>query len=188
MNERSKIMINLGSGHWKLNDWVNVDIDPESRPDVLADLAAKLPFRDECADFVHTEDFIDQLELDGATDFLRECHRVLRPDGVLRVLTPDVHKLCQMYVNDPESLKALWRNHVGVPLKFGTAAEIVNVGMRFAGHTFLYDFETFECLARECGFEPKRVCYHESEFEELRRVDLRSPETAISLYFDCYKL
>lgn len=188
MSERSKIMINLGSGHWKLTGWVNVDLDVESRPDVLADLAAELPFRDGCADFMHTEDFIDQLELDGAAAFLRECHRVLKPEGVLRVLTPDVQKLCDMYVNDPEALKALWREHVGVPLKFGTAAEIVNVGMRFAGHTFLYDFETFECLARDCGFRPKRVNYQESEFEELRGVDLRSPENAISLYFDLYKL
>lgn len=181
-------MINLGSGHWKLEGWVNVDIDAASRPDVLADLGAELPFRDGCADFMHTEDFIDQLDLEGAARFLRECHRVLKPGGVLRVLTPDVQKLCEMYVNEPEALKALWRDHVGVPLKLGTAAEIVNVGMRFAGHTFLYDAETFTALARECGFKAKRVSFNESEHEVLRGLDLRSPETAISLYFDCYKV
>lgn len=188
MTAPSSIRINLGSGHWKLDGWVNVDIDPDSRPDVLADLALGLPFQSGCADFIHTEDFIDQLELEAAGDFLRECHRILRPGGVIRILTPDIQKLCEMYVNHPQSLKDLWREHVGVPLKFGTAAEIVNVGMRFAGHTFLYDAETFEHLARLCGFEPRQVSYQESEHESLRGLDLRSPETAISLYFDCYKV
>ena len=39
------IKINLGSGHWKLENWVNVDLDQDSRPDVVADLAAGRPFR-----------------------------------------------------------------------------------------------------------------------------------------------
>ncbi|MDX1557108.1 MAG: hypothetical protein R3212_13845 [Xanthomonadales bacterium] len=188
MSAAPPVKINLGSGHWKLEGWVNVDIDPESRPDVLADLSAPLPFSNACAAFMHTEDFIDQLELDGAAAFLRECHRVLAPGGVLRVLTPDVEKLCEMYVSRPEALKALWRDHVGVPLTFGTAAEIVNVGMRFAGHTFMYDAETLSKLAESCGFEARQVTFQESECDELRGLDLRSPETAISLYFDLHKL
>lgn len=187
MSDQHSIRINLGSGHWKLERWVNVDIDVDSHPEVLADLSADLPFRDGCAAFMHTEDFIDQLDIEGAARFLRECHRVLQPGGVIRVLTPDVEKLCTLYVNDPEALKALWRDHVGVPLKYGTAAEIVNVGMRFAGHTFLYDAETLGQLAADCGFEARRVAYNESEFPELRGLDLRSPANAISLYFDCYK-
>ena len=187
MNEMKGVKINLGSGHWKFDGWVNVDLDAESLPDVLVDLSAALPFRDGTASFMHTEDFIDQLELDGAQAFLRECHRILQPGGVIRVLTPDVEKLCRMYINEPDALKALWRDHVGVPLKYGTAAEIVNVGMRFAGHTFLYDQETFTALAESSGFQVRQVSFNESDYPELRGLDLRSPETAISLYFDCVK-
>lgn len=187
MSDHAPTKINLGSGHWKFEGWVNVDLDAESLPDVLADLSADLPFGDSSADFMHTEDFIDQLELDGAEAFLKECHRILKPGGVIRILTPDVEKLCRMYINEPEALKTLWLDHVGVPLKFGTGAEIVNVGMRFAGHTFLYDAETFTALAESCGFQVKRAAYNESDHPELRGLDLRSPETAISLYFDCYK-
>ena len=187
MNEHASVKINLGSGHWKFEGWVNVDLDAESLPDVLADLSADLPFEDGCAEFMHTEDFIDQLELEGAEAFLKECHRILKPGGVIRILTPDVEKLCRMYINEPDALKTLWRDHVGVPLKFGTGAEIVNVGMRFAGHTFLYDAETFKALASSCGFDVRQVGFNESEYEALRGLDLRSPETAISLYFDCRK-
>ena len=186
--EAQKIMINLGSGHWKFDGWVNVDLDPGSRPDVCADLSRGLPFRDRCADFMHSEDFIDQLTLAQAAHFLRECHRILKPGGVIRVLTPDVEQLARMYLHHPEALKALWRDHVGVPLEYGTAAEILNLGMRFAGHTFLYDAETFASLAADCGFRAERVAFQVSAVPELRGHDLRSPDDAISLYHDCHKL
>ena len=61
-----KLKINLGSGHWKFEGWVNVDIDHESEPAVVADLVDELPFANGVARLMHTEDFIDQLELDKA--------------------------------------------------------------------------------------------------------------------------
>ncbi len=182
------IRINLGSGHWKIKGWVNIDLDLGSRPDVCANLAAGLPLRDACADYMHTEDFIDQLDLEQAARFLRECQRILKPGGVIRVLTPDVEQLAHLYLHEPEALKALWRDHVGIALRYGTAAEILNVGMRFAGHTFLYDAETFARLAAENGFRAERVSFQTSAQVELRGHDLRGPGTAISLYHDCYKL
>ena len=184
----ANIKINLGSGHWKLEGWVNVDIDAESEPDVCANLAGGLPFASGIAGLMHTEDFIDQLELEKAKEFLDECHRILAPGGVLRVLTPDMQKLAYLYLNEPDKLEDLWKNNVGVPLSLDTAGEIFNIGMRFAGHTFLYDARTFMALASRCGFEARRVSFQESEIPELRGLDLRSPENAVSMYFDCYRL
>jgi predicted SAM-dependent methyltransferase len=184
---KNLVKINLGSGHWKLQDWVNVDIDLASQPDVCADLAGGLPFASGVASLMHTEDFIDQLTLEKAAAFLRECHRILAPGGVLRVLTPDMRKLARLYLDDPEQLKTLWKRFVGVPLLLDSAGEVFNLGMRFAGHTFLYDEETFRALAAGCGFDARRVDYRQSEVPELRGLDLRSPENAVSLYFDCYR-
>jgi predicted SAM-dependent methyltransferase len=181
------VKINLGSGHWKFEDWVNVDLDMDSLPQVCANLAKTLPFSSGTVDLMHTEDFIDQLDLDNARLFLTECHRILKKEGVLRILTPDLEELARLYLHDQERLKHLWTEHVRVPLQTGTAGEIFNIGMRFAGHTFLYDAETFTRLATECGFEAKRVEYQQSEVPQLRGLDLRSPENAVSMYFDCYR-
>ena len=184
---QEKVKINLGSGHWKLEGWVNVDIDLESKPDVAANLSGGLPFASGVARLMHTEDFIDQLKIGQAAEFLNECHRILAPGGVLRVLTPDMQKLTHLDLNDPEQLKTMWKRFVGVPLVLDTAGEIFNMGMRFAGHTFLYDEETFKALSSRCGFDAHRVEYQQSEVAELCDLDLRSPENAISMYFDCYR-
>ncbi len=181
------VKINLGSGHWKFETWINVDLDMESLPQICANLAKDLPFRSGVADLMFTEDFIDQLELDRARRFLTECHRILKPDGVIRVLTPDLERLAQLYLHDHDQLKYLWKEHVRVPLQTGTVGEIFNTGMRFAGHTFLYDSETFTSLCAECGFEARQVDFQKSEVQELQGLDLRSPETSGSMYFDCYK-
>jgi len=104
------------------------------------------------------------------------------------VLTPDLGKLARLYVEDPERLCAMWKDFVGVDLELGTAGEVFNLGMRYAGHTFLYDGESFARLAAQCGFVARQVAYNESEVPALRGVDLRSPANALSLYFDCYRL
>lgn len=183
----ANVRINLGSGHFKLKGWVNVDLDLPSRPDVCADLSGGLPFQSGVARFMHTEDFLDQLTLEQARKFLAECHRILIPGGVLRVLTPDLGKMARMYLDDPDRLRELWREFVGIPLVADTAGEVFNLGMRFAGHAFLYDTETFTRVLADSGFEARRVAYSESDMPGLRGLDLRSPDNAISMYFDCYR-
>jgi predicted SAM-dependent methyltransferase len=184
---KEKTGINLGSGHWKLDGWINVDLDVSGNPEVCADLSAGLPFSSGVADFLHTEDFLDQLELEQAYRFLAECHRVLKPGGVMRVLTPDLGMLARLYTEDPGRLCHLWTTYVGVPLRTGTAGEVFNLGMRHAGHTFVYDAETFIRVMRDAGFVARRAAYNQSEVPELRDLDLRNPDNAISMYFDCYR-
>jgi len=138
-------------------------------------------------DYVHSEDFVDQLELEKAYAFFRECHRILKDRGTMRVLTPNLHEFTRRYVEGDQGLLRLWDEQIGLPLRTRRLGEVLNLGMRLGGHTFLYDADTLEFVLKECGFEPRKRSYQKSEEEELRGLDLRSPETGISLYYDCYK-
>lgn len=179
------IKINFGSGPGPVPGWINVDLDPGYRPDVAADLSRDLPFATACADFLHTEDFIVALDLAGGEHFLKECRRLLRPGGVLRLLTPDLEKFARCYLERPQWLVDTWNTYVGVPLRVGTACEVMNVGLRMAGQ-FHYDRDTFRRLAAACGLRAEEVTYNQSRYPELCGLDLRPPEDSISMYFECH--
>jgi predicted SAM-dependent methyltransferase len=53
------------------------------------DVDSKLPCADESLNFIFSEHFLEHLFLDEAIALLRECHRMLAPGGVVRVLVPD---------------------------------------------------------------------------------------------------
>ncbi|MFG2055635.1 methyltransferase domain-containing protein [Micromonospora sp. NPDC048930] len=84
---RAPVVVDLGCGatkQWPGN--LGLDIYPARGVDAVADLSGSLPLADDSVDVffaVHIlEHLIDFLPL------LDECHRVLRPGGVLHVMSP----------------------------------------------------------------------------------------------------
>src|SRR5688500_68383 len=80
--------LHLGCGPVALPGWLNIDNLPYPGVDRVLDVTAGLPFED--VQFVFAEHFIEHLELDAAMALMRECRRVLRDDGVLRLSTPNL--------------------------------------------------------------------------------------------------
>ncbi len=180
-----KVNFGCGGGEGKLPGWINVDLDRSCRPDVITDLSKDLPFPAAGVDYIHTEDFIYQLNLTEGFHFLRECRRILKPKGVMRLLAPDLEKFARMYLEDPEWLVRTWETYVGVPLITRSACEVFNLAFRIACQ-FQYDRPTFKRVATECGFRVVEVGYNRSDFEALRGLDLRRPHESVSMYFECH--
>ncbi|HRQ57826.1 MAG TPA: methyltransferase domain-containing protein [Azoarcus taiwanensis] len=181
------LMVSLGAGLLRFPGWVHVDADPACQPDLVADLSQRLPFDDGTVDFLHSEDFIGQLDFAQAGYFARECFRVLKPGGALRLLTPDLHKLVSMYQARDPRLIELWTREVGIPLVTGTHGELVHTALTFANQSSFFDEETLRALLEPAGFLVNRVDYRCSAFEPLRTLDIRTPGNAISLYLECCK-
>lgn len=179
--------LSLGSGAVRLSGWTHVDSDERCQPDVCADLSGPLPFPDACASHLHSEDFIGQLTFSEAASFVQECFRILKPGGVLRLLTPDLDQLVRMYLARDARLKQLWEREVGIPLQVGTLGELVHTALTFADQQSFYDEETLRVLLESAGFEVERVSFNQSRFPDLQGLDVRSPDTAISLYLDCVR-
>ncbi|WP_461209882.1 glycosyltransferase [Desulfocurvus sp. DL9XJH121] len=92
-------MLNLGCGQRFHPDWVNVDFSSPG-PEVYAhDLAEGVPFRDASFDVVYHSHLLEHFNKDDAGAFLRDCFRVLRPGGVLRVAVPDLESLARSYLH-----------------------------------------------------------------------------------------
>jgi predicted SAM-dependent methyltransferase len=92
------LLVNLGCGSHYHPDWVNIDIAPLG-PGVMAhDLSRGIPLEDNSADAVYHSHVLEHIRHPEALKFLNECHRVLRPGGTLRVVVPDLERICRAYL------------------------------------------------------------------------------------------
>ncbi len=91
-------LLNLGCGRRYHRDWINVDFR-STGPGVLAiDLGGRLPFGDDEFDSVYHSHLLEHLPKRKAPLFLKECFRILKPGGILRVVVPDLEKICRLYL------------------------------------------------------------------------------------------
>jgi predicted SAM-dependent methyltransferase len=175
--------VHIGSGDHHLSGWINIDFEPVMNIEVAADLRRDFPLRSDSVDLIHSEDFIEHVDGADGKRALRECYRVLRPGGVMRLLTPDLRAIVQeIYIRrDPSHLR--W---CGAYLEAGSPCEALNMHMRMSGqHRFIYDEEHLSAVLREIGFDVRRVHYNFSPVPELCFLDLR--DFGLNLFLECMK-
>lgn len=86
--------LNIGCGEYYAKGWTNVDCTREDdgpQPDVVAS-ADSLPFEDESAEKIYTGHFFEHISLDGIPAVLKEFDRVLKKDGQLLIVGPDLDR------------------------------------------------------------------------------------------------
>ncbi|MBP9797967.1 glycosyltransferase [Candidatus Woesebacteria bacterium] len=97
-----KIKLNLGSGKDYIDGWVNVDIEEQYNPDVIADVTWPLPFNDASASEIKAFDILEHVTKQQAPVFIKECHRVLKIGGKLHLRLPNMFSIIDKYKEDPE--------------------------------------------------------------------------------------
>ncbi len=67
-------------------------------PDIISwDLRKGIPFTDQTFDVVYHSHMLEHIDHDLAPGFIQECRRVLKPNGILRVVVPDLEQLICEY-------------------------------------------------------------------------------------------
>jgi predicted SAM-dependent methyltransferase len=90
--------LNLGCGQRFHPDWENLDFLPTA-PGVRAhDLRKGIPFPDSSFDVVYHSHLLEHFSRQAASQFLKECHRVLISGGVLRAVVPDLERIALLYL------------------------------------------------------------------------------------------
>jgi len=98
--------VNLGCGARHHPDWTNFDLVPAGPGVVACDLTRGIPLPDAQCDAVYHSHVLEHLRPDDALPFLRECRRILKPGGVLRVVVPDLEQACREYLRTLEVARA----------------------------------------------------------------------------------
>lgn len=90
--------LNLGCGRRTHPDWENVDYTA-SAPGVRAyNLRNGIPYADSSFDVVYHSHLLEHFSKQSAPAFLRECYRVLKPGGTIRIAVPDLERIARAYL------------------------------------------------------------------------------------------
>lgn len=106
MEKSVSSLLNLGCGGRYRPGWVNVDYTSTGEGVIAANLAKGIPFPDESFDVVYHSHLLEHFQKIAAAEFLRECFRVLKPNGVIRVVVPDLEAIARNYLLALEKTKA----------------------------------------------------------------------------------
>ena len=79
--------LNLGSGNFPKPGYINVDIDPRVKPDLLHDLNKfPYPFKDNEFDVVEADHVLEHLN--DPFRVMKEIHRITKPGGLVIIRVP----------------------------------------------------------------------------------------------------
>ncbi len=93
-----KTYINLGCGRRYNSEWTNFDLHATG-PDVIAiDLRNGIPLPSESCDVVYNSALLEHIRREHVSAFLKECFRVLKPCGIIRIGVPDLERICELYL------------------------------------------------------------------------------------------
>ena len=90
--------LNLGCGGHFHPDWVNVDFKSAHSLVITHDLNQGIPFADTLFDAVYHSHLLEHFPKNQAPRFIKECWRVLKPGGILRVVVPDLEQIVHCYL------------------------------------------------------------------------------------------
>ncbi len=82
--------LHLGCGPKYLKGFVNIDANPFNNIDLWLDVRNGLPFPANCADSVYSTHMFEHFYPDELQQLLKECFRVLKPGGGIRLIVPSL--------------------------------------------------------------------------------------------------
>lgn len=97
-------LVNLGCGRRVHPQWVNFDFVASVPGVQQADLRKGIPLPDQSADAIYHAHVLEHFGRPDGERLLKECCRVLKPGGVIRVVVPDLEQIARDYL---ESLNAV---------------------------------------------------------------------------------
>ena len=206
-----RAMLNIGCGWKMHHAWTNLDFSPYAKlvsrpwlvrllkqagvlsplrlqrlalvdPQIVCwDLRKGIPYADDTFDVVYHSHFLEHLDRTVAPIVLKECKRVLKPRGVIRVVVPDWEYLTQRYLdslaawdfgnpNAPEMHSQAMHDLIDQMVRsdatgaskgsfFGKIENLYRGGAAGTGelHRWMYDRRSMGALLKSVGFQEGRV-------------------------------
>ena len=221
-------LINLGCELRVHSEWTNVDFTPYTqlrkrlwlakllhRTGILSDLRWRrlnelpknicswnlmrgIPFPNDSFHAVYHSYFLEHLNKDDVPDFLRECYRVCKPKGIIRIVVPDLERIISKYMEAISGIGAkqegVWEsydaalydlfdqmvrfNSVGTQQQKKWVAKVERMLRGGPGkvgelHRWMYDRHSLARLLNEAGFaDIQQHSYNTSGIPDMNQYGL----------------
>jgi predicted SAM-dependent methyltransferase len=180
--------LHIGCGSNRLEGWLNSDYFPKAEGVLHLDATARFPIGDAELDYIFSEHMIEHVSYAEGISMLCECHRVLRPNGIIRISTPDLQFLMDLYRDDKSELQKeyiKWATEKFIKdAPYCDDVFVINNFFRDWGHLFIYDEKTLRRSLETSGFVNIIRCgLNESSDDVLKNLenDKRMPEGFLAL-------
>lgn len=95
-------IVNLGCGpKFKTSsEWINIDMHSDSPYVQKHNFLKGIPIEDNAVDAVYHSHILEHFAKNDGYNFIKECHRVLKKDGIIRIATPNLEVIAQQYLEN----------------------------------------------------------------------------------------
>lgn len=141
------LYLNLGSGANPMEGFVNIEGFAQRHKEMWLDLRNGLPFPDNTVDGIFTCHVFEHFYMPELAPLVKACHRVLKPNGILRILVPSVDKAIAAYINQDASFFSPF------PRAYNSmGGKLYNFLLCEGQHRIIFDFSLMEELLTYSGF------------------------------------
>jgi len=148
------VKLNLGSFSNMFHGWRNldrIDLTPWAHANgysfAVCDLARKLPYDDQIVDRIFLSHVLEHFDYAAGKQLIRECRRVLKPSGKLRVAVPDAGLLWDLYRSKQlQSLRELCGSDPEDDI------QLLHELLYGGDHRAIYDWDSLHQLFVAAGF------------------------------------
>jgi len=196
------LKLNLGCGDVQPTGWVNVDyslgsrlseiplykflnnrlklfdIGSDGRPRVwdekifIHNLNKRFPWESNSVDIIYCSHTLEHFSKQEGLTFLKECHRVLKRDGILRIVVPDLKNFVEEYRKGRmraddfvEKLGVLYEK------KQSRLKNLLMTVSQFP-HRCMYDTETLSIILTSIGFAVESQQSLKSNIPDINTIEL----------------
>ena len=168
--------LQLGCGTYTIDGWLNTDERRYGHNVVELNVCKPFPIPDNSFDYIFSEHLFEHLTYRDGKNMLKECYRILKPNGIMRLSTPNLQFLIDLYLHPEKEINKAYIEFDG--RRTGQPSNPVYAISHFHtdwGHKVIYDPESLTTLLEETGFRNIYQCeIGKSEYDELNDIEQHS--------------
>jgi predicted SAM-dependent methyltransferase len=134
------------------------------------DLAHGIPFEDASVPAIYSSHFFEHITKADAEKLMKECFRVLKPGGMIRIVVPSLETEVRKM---REAVEQYASGDVKAVQPYVTS-NIVGFNNAYNNHRWMYNFCEMRGALERAGFtDVVERTYHEGKFPDIQRVETR---------------